>query len=81
LKHFPEFFSGQLAIPEDLVKQAGTDDLARVHRYNRASAILVTQEVMTAFDPENSEAALSEAGNKVGAGDPRTSAHAAMVTR
>jgi hypothetical protein len=52
-----------------------------MHRYNRAAAILVAQEVMTTFDAENGKAGLSEGGNKVGAGDAGTPAHAAMVTR
>jgi hypothetical protein len=36
---------------------------------------------MTASNADNGEAGLSEAGNKVGAGDAGPPAHAAMVTR
>jgi len=72
---------GQLAIPKDFVKQPGADGLARVHRHYRASAILVAQEAMAAFDAENGKAGLYEGGNKVGTGDAGTPAHAAMVTR
>jgi hypothetical protein len=52
-----------------------------MHRYNRAAAILVAQEMVTAFDAENGKAGLPEGGNQVGAGDAWTPAHAAMVTR
>jgi len=50
LQQLPQFVGGQLAIPEDSVKQTGTDGLTRVHRHNRAPAILVTQEVMATFN-------------------------------
>jgi hypothetical protein len=45
-----------------------------VHRYNRASAILAAQKVMTAFDAENGKAGLPEGGDKIGPGDTRTPA-------
>jgi hypothetical protein len=60
---------GQLAISEDLVKQAGADGLARVRGHNRAPAILVTEEMMAAFDGKNAKASLFEAGTEVSSGD------------
>jgi hypothetical protein len=72
---------GELAVSQDSLKQTGADGLARVHRHNRAPAILVSQEVMAAFDPKNLKACLFEGGNKVATGDTRIPAHAAMVTR
>ena len=69
LNQLRELVGGQLAIPKNLVKQPWADPLARVHRYNRALAILVAQEIMAAFDAENRKARLSEGGNEIGTGD------------
>ncbi len=81
LNQLRELVGGQLAIPEDFVKEPGSDGFTRVHRYNRASAALVAHEMMAAFDAENRKATPSDGGNKIGAGDAGTPAHAAMVTR
>jgi hypothetical protein len=56
---------GQSAIPEDFVKQAGADGLARMRLHNRAAATLVTQEVMAAFDSRNAKAALFEGAHRL----------------
>ncbi len=72
---------GQLAIPENFVKKSRADDLARVHWYNRASAILVAQKMVAALDANNRKPGPSEGGNKIGAGDAGAPAHAATVTR
>ena len=63
------------------MKESGTDDLARVHGYDCAPAILVAQEVMAAFDAENGETGLAEGSYEVHARDAGTPAQAAMVTR
>ena len=63
------------------MKQARTENLTCVYRYHRASAILVAQETMAAFDTENSETGLRESGNEVCASDAGAPAHAAIVTR
>jgi len=81
LKEFSELGGRQLAITEDLVKQPGTEGLTCVCRYHRASAILVAQEMMAAFDTENAEAGFRERGNEVRASDAGDPAHAAIVTR
>ncbi len=72
---------GQLAIPKDLVQQTEADVLAGVSGHNRAPAVFMTEEVMTAFDAENRETGLSESGNELLTGDAGCPAHAAMVTR
>jgi hypothetical protein len=51
--------SRDLAIPEDL-EEPGTDDLARVDGHNRAPPILMAQEIVAAFHPENAKARLRE---------------------
>ena len=56
LRQLAKLAGGQLAVSEDSVKQTGTDGLARVHRHNRAPAILVTQEVIAAFTAKNAKA-------------------------
>jgi hypothetical protein len=81
LQQLAELLGGQLAVPENSVEQTGADGLARVHWHNRASAILVTQEVMAAFDANNAKTCPFEGGNEVGTGDAGIPAHAAMVTR
>ena len=81
LNEFRELVGRQLAIPKDLVKQAGADGLACVCGHNRTSAILVAQEMMAAFDTENEETGFCERGNEFRAGDAGRPAHAAMVTR
>ena len=63
------------------MEQAWTDRLACVHRYNGASHILMTQEIMPASDTQDAEAGLPKRVNEIGPGDSRTPAHAAMVTR
>jgi hypothetical protein len=68
LNQLRELVGGQLAIAKN-VKKPGSDRLARVHRYHRASAILVAREIMAAFDAENRKARLSESGNEIGSGD------------
>ncbi len=50
-------------------------------RDNRAAPILMAQEMMTAFDPQNVKSNLREHRNEVGASDAQSPAHAAMVTR
>jgi hypothetical protein len=52
--------SRDLAIPEDLMEEAGTDDLARVRGHDRAAPVLMPQEMVAAFHPQNSEARLRE---------------------
>ena len=74
-------FSRHLAIPEDLMEQAWTDHLTCVGRYNRASPVLMTHEVMATSDTQNAEAGLPKRANEIGPRDPGTPAHAAMVTR
>jgi hypothetical protein len=44
LQQLAQLVGGQLAVSEDSVKQTWADGLARVHRHNRAPAILVTQK-------------------------------------
>jgi len=51
------------------MEQTGADGLARVHRHNGASAILVTQKVMAAFDTKNAKTCSFEGGNEAGTGD------------
>ena len=63
------------------MEQTGADDLARVHRHNRAPAILLTQKVMPAFNAKNAKTYPCEGGNEVVTGDPGIPAHAAMLTR
>src|ERR1035438_2438828 len=81
LQEVQEFCSRNLAIPEDLMEQAWTDRLASVGGYNRASPVLMTQEMMATSDAQNAKAGLPKRANEIGPGDARTPAHAAMVTR
>lgn len=52
-----------------------------MHRHKRAPSVLVVEEMMAAFDAQNSESDLCEGGNEFGARETRRSAHAATVTR
>ena len=61
------------------MEQAWTDHLTCVGRYNRASPVLMTQEMMTTSDTQNAEARLLKRANEIGPGDARTPARAAMV--
>lgn len=61
----------QLAIPKDLVEETGTDGLARMGGHNRASPIVLVQEVVAAFDAQHTETGFSERRNEVGAADMR----------
>jgi hypothetical protein len=63
------------------MEQARTDRLVSVNGYNRASPVLMTQEIVAAFDTQNAEAGLPQRANEIRSGDPRNPAHAAMVTR
>jgi hypothetical protein len=63
------------------MKQTWTDGLACVDRYNRTSAVLMTQEMMATFDAHNAETDLPKGANETMPGDSRTPAHAATVTR
>lgn len=69
LQQLGKLVGGQLAVSEDSVKQTGADGLARVHRHDRAPAILVTQEAMAAFHAKNAKACPFQHGNEVGASD------------
>ena len=60
--------SRKLAIAKDFVKQAGAEGFACVCGHDRASAILVAQEMMAASDAENAETRSCERGNEVRAG-------------
>jgi hypothetical protein len=44
------------------VKQSGTEGLTCVSRYHSASAILVAQEMVAAFDTEDAETRFRERG-------------------
>lgn len=55
LQQFAELVGGQVTVSEDSMEQTGADGLARVHRHNRAPAILVTQKVMAAFNAKNAK--------------------------
>jgi hypothetical protein len=50
LQELPEFVHVQFAIAEDFVQQAGADRFARMRGRNRVPAILMTKEVVAAFD-------------------------------
>jgi hypothetical protein len=81
LKEFRELLGCQLAIAEDLMKEARADNFARVHRYDCTSPILMSQEMMAAFDAYDLETSLLERLDKVGAACAWAAAHAAIVTR
>ena len=70
-----------VAISEDFVQETWADNLARVRRHDRAPPVLVAEEVMAAFDPENVETGLGERRDEFRAGDARSATHAAIVTR
>ena len=50
--------------PEESVKKPGTDRLARVHRYHRASAILVAREIMVPLMRRIEKPAFSRAATR-----------------
>jgi hypothetical protein len=50
----------ELAVAKDFVQQSGADRLARMHRCHGGPPILLTEEVVAAFDPDHGEACLSE---------------------
>ena len=56
----PEFFPRQVAVAQYLRKQAGTDRLATVNRYDRAAAIRVPEEMVASFDSNHSETLLPQ---------------------
>lgn len=53
LDHILKFFTGDLAIPENLCEQATAYALAPMDGNHRAAAITVLQKVVAAFDADD----------------------------
>jgi len=81
LRKFSELFRAQLAVPNDLVKEAGADCFTRMDRHNSGSSVLVAQEMMAASDRDYSEPAFASATMSSAPVDAWSPAHAATVTR
>src|SRR5215471_2401836 len=81
LQELGQLLGGHVAVSEDLVGEAGPNGLTRMHGHNRASPILVPQEMMTVFDPDDEETSFTKHRNEFQARNTRSPAHAAMVTR
>ena len=63
------------------MKESRADGLAGVRGDDRAAAVLVSEEMMAAFDANDPEAGLRKRGNEGRTGDTGEPAQAAMVTR
>src|ERR1039457_3859612 len=61
--------------------QSGADRLAGMRRHHGGPPILVTEEVVAAFDADHGEACLGERCEQVRARNARNPAHAATVMR
>ena len=70
-----------MTIPQNLVKQPRSDDLARVNRHHGASAVLVSEEVVATLGTNRGKPPPREDGYKFESGNTRNSAHAATVMR
>ena len=81
LEPFPQIFSRQLAVAEDLLQQTGPQRLTRVDRHHGAPTILVTKKVMAPSDANDLKTCFRQASDQFTASDPRAPAHAAMVIR
>jgi len=77
----PEFFPSQVAVAQDLRKQAGTNRLSTVNRHDRAAAIRVSEEMMASSDSDYGEALLPQGLYEALAGERREVAHAGTETR
>jgi hypothetical protein len=81
LERFPQVFSREIAVAEDLVQQAGPQRLTEVDRHYCTSTVFVAKEMMAASDANDLETCFRQASDQFSAGDPWAPAHAAMVIR
>ena len=76
-----DFFSGDFAIPENLGEESTTYAFATVDRHHRASAVRVTQEVMTSLDSDDLEVKATKRLDELQAVERWKSAHAMTAIR
>jgi hypothetical protein len=76
-----QFLAGDLAIPENLSKETSTNGLAPMHGDNSASAVRMSEEVVTALDAHNIESEAAECPDDLSPLECGKSTHAMTATR
>ena len=78
---FPDIFSGDFTIPENLGEESATDGFAAMDGNHRAPAVGVTEEVMASLDANEIKAKATKRLDKLGAVKCGKCAHAMTATR
>ncbi len=76
----PELVSGKIAIPKDLAKEPRAESLTRVNGNDGSAAVGMAEIVVTALDPNDFEAGLSESCYHFSPTECRQLRHPATVT-
>lgn len=76
-----EFFSGDLAVPENLRKESPPYGLAAVNRNNGASTVVVPKEMVAALDANHLESQSAQRLNELNSAKCAESTHAITATR
>jgi hypothetical protein len=74
-------FRTYLTVAQDLMQEARSDCLSRVHRHHRAPPIFMAKKMVAAADAHNRKSGTAEGRDQFSARDARASAHAAITTR
>ena len=75
-----QFFTADLAIPQDLMQEAWPDYLAGVNWHNGVPAVCMPKEMMTTPYPYGLKSGFSKCGHQSRACYARSPAHAATAT-
>ena len=78
---FPEFLSGDFAVPENLGKESTADRFASVHGNNGAPAVGVAEEMVTSLDSYQVKTEAAKRFDELNAAQCRKCAHAMTATR
>lgn len=81
LQEIGKFFTGKITIIENLVHEAGADRLARMHRNNRATSVLMLEKMMTALHANDSETCFSKGKNDLTTSEAGQFCHMLTVIR
>lgn len=76
-----QLFRISLTVPQYFAQKTWTDGLLPMHRNYCGPSVSVSKEMVTSSDSRDGESHLLQCGDQFPAGDPRNSAHAAIVTR
>jgi hypothetical protein len=78
---FLEFFPGDFAVPENLGKESTADRFASVDGNNGASAVGMTEEMVTSLDSYQVKTEAAKRLDELNTAQCRKCAHAMTVTR